>query len=746
MHVDQEKQIELLVDVQLGLNNAVQPTALPKGAYLVKKNAYQNKIGSNAKRPGSAPVTSVALGALIQYLTEYRYPNSVSSGAAPTLSAVGNATSTLPPGTYYVRRTYVTDNGETDASAEASVVVPPPVANPSAAPTLATATTGGLLPAATYYVVYTWVNAVGETLVSAEANIVTTGSTSTITVTIPALPSGATSANIYISTATGTETKQGSTATTTYTQTAALVAGAAKPVANTCIAANLRIVNPAIPFHANSMNLYISTSSSTEILQANTTSLTYNQSTPLGAGTVYPTVNKTAFSAELLAASGTTLYAFYNGALNAATMTAPLISSNIFTMAFTDLSLASILFITDGGSVKQYNGSTVANITPAADDASSAPANYLATLNTLKPIYCWVFKGFMFISTGDSNAWHSKLGRFDYFPTTFTTSYVRNNDYLTGCGVPFGDVCLLPMRRGWGVTTYNSSVSTLMIGNQFLNTISGNVSPRAIAKLTYPDGSQTVAYLSDDGYYEVFDTGFIDSSGSGTRSFATRALMKNKVDFTSYGFTAAEMQAAEAYFDSTLNLYISTIKRGAINYAFVYDVRSKEWDLWDNIRAESTIRFNGILYYAGLTKLLHKYDTSLATDYDDFARSTGTIVIWDCYTDVLAIEDSGFQSYLDYLLVNAKSFPTTSTIEVSVVGTSSTTVVANAVQSTIATWDLSLWDFCTIMNTDFTNYVGPPPKIKYKKKSFYFQLRFRNANNELVELYKYKLICRTSGG
>jgi len=526
-YTDQEKPIELLVDTQLGIQNALQPTSLPKGAYLVKKNAYQNKIGSNAKRPGSTVVTSAALAATIQYLTEYR--------DTPT-------------------------------------------------------------------------------------------------------------------------------------------------------------------------------------------------------------------SSSLLAASGTTLYK-YDGAstLTAQTMTNALNKSDIYTLAFTNLALTSILFITDGSAVKSYDGSAVALITPAADDVSPAPVNYLATLNTLLPIYCWTFKGFLFISIGDDSAWHSKLGEFDYFPITFTTSYVRNNDYITGCGVPFGDVCLLPMRRGWGVTTYDASVSTLMIGNHFLNTISGNVAPRAIAKLAYPDGSQTVAYLSDDSYYEVYDTGFIDPSGSGTRNLATRSLMKNKVDFTSYGFTMAEMTAAEAYFDTTLNLYISTIKRGAVNYAFVYDVRTKEWDLWDNIRAESTIRFNGILYYAGSTKLLHKYDATLATDYDDFAQTTGTIVIWDCYLDILMLEDSGFQSYLDEVVINAKGFPTTSTIDLTIVGTSDTSVYLNAVQSTVATWDLSLWDFCVIANLDFSSIVTPPNRTIVKKRSYFFQIRVKNDKNELVELYKIKLKGRISG-
>lgn len=111
--------------------------------------------------------------------------------------------------------------------AGSSVTIPVPTATP----TLSTATTGGLLAAGTYYVVYTWVTAKGESFSSPENSIVIPAgtSTNTITVTIPSFPSGATSANIYISTATGTETKQGSTSSTTYTQTAALVAGVAQP-------------------------------------------------------------------------------------------------------------------------------------------------------------------------------------------------------------------------------------------------------------------------------------------------------------------------------------------------------------------------------------------------------------------------------------------------------------------------------------------------------------------------------------
>jgi hypothetical protein len=634
MAVDQEKPIEIPIDMQLGIYDSVQPTSLPVGGYLLKKNAYMNKMGSNAKRPGSKVVTTNALAATIPYLTVYEFPNSVAVGAAPTLSAVAG-TATLPAATYFVRYTYVTDSGETAASAEASLAI-----------------------------------ALGQTL---------------------------------------------------------------------------RIVIPVIPYHANSIKIYISTVTNTETLRYSVTALTTDVTAPLpAAGVAYPTTSTTSFTSELLASSGTSLYSFYNADFHAATMTNAFASSDIYTVGFTNTALASILFITDGGAIKKYNGSAVSLIAPAPDDAAPAPANGMASVNLLNPIYCWVYNGYLFVSNGKDVAYFSKLYEFDYFPVTFYRRWVRNNDYMTGPGVSYGNVMLIPMRRGWGVMTGSNDGS--FVGNIFLNSVSGNIAPRAIAKLTYPDGSQTVAYLSDDGVYEIYDTGFIDSSGGGSRNYATRSLMKDKFDFSDIGFTEAEKIGASAYFDSILNMYILTIYRGTNKYAIVYDVRNHEWTgKWENIKAESTVRWKDTLYYAGETKLLHAYDATLATDYDNLARSTGTIVDWDCYLDVIMMENTGFQSYLDYLIVNAKNYPTSSTIDITIVGTSDTSVYEDAVQSSYAAWDVSLWDFCVLVNADFSTIVGAPSRTLIKKKAYFFQVRLQNNRDELVELYKMKFIGRSSG-
>ena len=65
--------------------------------------------------------------------------------------------------------------------ASAYLMIPP-------APVLATAATGGTVAAGTYWVKITAKNAQGETTASAVSKIVTTGATSTITITIFTVP------------------------------------------------------------------------------------------------------------------------------------------------------------------------------------------------------------------------------------------------------------------------------------------------------------------------------------------------------------------------------------------------------------------------------------------------------------------------------------------------------------------------------------------------------------------------------
>jgi hypothetical protein len=115
-----------------------------------------------------------------------------------------------------------------------------PSSNPGIAPTVAATgggSSGGLLDAGNFFVRYTFAGPFGETYASAASSMFTVSAGNIPRVTIPALPTGATSAKIYLSPPGGTALQctlyKTGVVTTTTDLTTAYVTGAAYPPAST---------------------------------------------------------------------------------------------------------------------------------------------------------------------------------------------------------------------------------------------------------------------------------------------------------------------------------------------------------------------------------------------------------------------------------------------------------------------------------------------------------------------------------
>lgn len=123
----------------------------------------------------------------------------------------------------------------------------PAIANPTTAPTVAVTgggASGGNLAAAVYFVSYTWVDGAGETTAKESATSFTVAAGNIPRVTIPATPTGASGANIYLTAAGGatlTETlyATGITTTTFDLSFAAGIVGDLAPTVNTTGAATV---------------------------------------------------------------------------------------------------------------------------------------------------------------------------------------------------------------------------------------------------------------------------------------------------------------------------------------------------------------------------------------------------------------------------------------------------------------------------------------------------------------------------
>lgn len=461
---------------------------------------------------------------------------------------------------------------------------------------------------------------------------------------------------------------------------------------------------------------------------------------------------------ELFAVSKDKLYKYVNGELVAQTMTNAFATPDVFSVAFSDgfadpktssasNSSVSVLLMTDGGTLKQYDGTAVKNVVAKSNDASPAPPNDLTAINGKKPKYIWSHTGHVFMSAGTDLIWYSKRYSFDYWPNTQYFRYVRNNDYITGPGVTFNGLCLIPMRRGWAVLMGevfdDGEVANGFKGNEFLNTVNGNISSRGFDKVTYPTGQQTIIYLSDDGVHEIYDTGF---ASDGVRQYSTRSLMKDKVDFLSYGFTEAEKAAAVSYFDVENSIFILSIKRDTSNYAFVYDTRNQEWYLWRfPWPLQALTKWNDTLYYGSTTGLVHGFSDVLYSDWNDKAKTSGTPIDFDVYSGLISFEFTGDGSYLHYYLVEAEMHRRKSTLDVYLIHGSSVVRMDKALLNEIFVWGVTAWGEGQWANLDFTDNVNNAKRLVIHKKAKYFQRRWRNNRDEPVLILKERFEGTLSG-
>lgn len=164
-----------------------------------------------------------------------RWTNGTSAGYWPTAGA--GLTLNLGSGTSYCGTTLYTYAGGTiglTASSTNLVYIDPNTLAAPAAPALGS-TAGGSLAAATYFAKVTYLNGGGETVASAESSLAVAAN-NLLVVTSPASSGNAMGYNVYISTTTGTETKQNASRIaigTNWTEpTSGLISGSALPSAN----------------------------------------------------------------------------------------------------------------------------------------------------------------------------------------------------------------------------------------------------------------------------------------------------------------------------------------------------------------------------------------------------------------------------------------------------------------------------------------------------------------------------------
>lgn len=441
---------------------------------------------------------------------------------------------------------------------------------------------------------------------------------------------------------------------------------------------------------------------------------------------------------SILATSGTTLYKYNSGTnvFDAQTMTDALNSANIDYAQFKDQAGAEVLVIADGGSLKAYDGTAVADITPAADDTPPLPANDLADINANhEPIGCLVHNTRVVIWDGSDTIWHSKVGYHDYFPETNFQRFVRENDYVVTC-VSFSGALIVFLRRHVGVLFGDGYIDPPTSGDwsqDFLDTSDGCMNGKTVQTVTFPDGRQEIFYLSDNGVNSVYtiDTLSLDTSAR----YSTRSVTKDKINWTDLDVTKSEWESATAHFYE--GQYWLIYPQDDEWKGLVYDTSSGEWYPIDNIEANSFYHDETQFYYAGDAGHLRVFDADLFSDWNESTLTTGTPINKYWYSKLMTPKLTGFDHFWDVLMIEARQFFDVSSIDIEVNTYRDQYSEAQAVATTIMVVGVTPIGVGQIHNENLTDAVNNAKRKEIFVGGQYAQLKFSNDRDEPVEIFSF---------
>jgi hypothetical protein len=431
---------------------------------------------------------------------------------------------------------------------------------------------------------------------------------------------------------------------------------------------------------------------------------------------------------NILATSGTTLYKYGAGVLTGQTMTNALVTADIDYAQFKDDAGAEVLVIADGGNLKKYDGTAVVNITPAADDPPELPPNDLANINTNHPpIGCLVHNTRVVIWDGSDTIWHSKFGFYDYFSNLDYQRFVRENDYVVGC-VSYSGALMVLMRRHIGVL-FGFELSDWK--QDFLDTSEGCLNAKTIQTVTYPNGTQEVFYLSDNGVHAIYtiDTLSLDSSAR----YSTKSMTKNKIDWEGLGVTKAEWAKATGYFHDSR--YWLIYPKGTERLGLVFNTNDAQWYPIDNIQANSFYEDEDYFYYAGDEGHLRVFDDTLYSDWDDVAKTTGTPINWYWYSKLMTPKATGLNHFWDILMIEAKQHDVNSTLDVEVNTYRGQFTQIGAIKTAYLVVGVTKIGEAQIANTNFTDLINEAKRIRTFLSGQYAQIKLYNNRDEPMEIF-----------
>lgn len=316
---------------------------------------------------------------------------------------------------------------------------------------------------------------------------------------------------------------------------------------------------------------------------------------------------------EILAVSNKTVYRDNNGALTAIpfSVITSLTTSETAQLTYKDRNLKDVVLIADGGKLKVYDCTNVKEVVPYApttQEQTDPGLNDLSNLTNFRAIAVKQDRIFALAHPTVKNrlsfCHHDfKLGyaAFDYWPATFFFDLVSEENDESITLRTFRDAIVVFNRRTiWILYGDGRTINDYKLHR--VNVPSGCCAPESVCYV-----GNNLFYLSDDRkVYSLYST---DQNYISAEVVSTDKVTRSSVEKTLRNIPMADLQkAVGTFYDGRYWLSFPS------GLTLVYDVDLRCWTKFSNIKANSFLTLDGVLYFTSNNGLIYRFDEKVFTD------------------------------------------------------------------------------------------------------------------------------------
>jgi hypothetical protein len=432
---------------------------------------------------------------------------------------------------------------------------------------------------------------------------------------------------------------------------------------------------------------------------------------------------------EFLSVSNKTLYKDNAGSLSAiafSTITS-LTSDDVQMLTYKNRSIQDVVLLADGGKLKRYNGTDVAEVTsytpttqeqtdPGINDLTNLSKFRAITLNKVGRVFAAAhpsIKNRVSFCHLDPTVGYSV---YDYWPAThFFDLATVDNDEISEI-ILFRDAIIALCKRSiWAIYGDGRTLDDYQINK--INVPDGCIAPKSVQTV-----GNDLFYLSDDHVYALFST---------EENYVSARIVSEQIEMTLKKISLLDKQKAVGYFYD--NKYFLSFPDGT---TLVYDVLLGAWSKWTNVKANCFINRDGNLYFSTSTGYIYRFDENRYND-------DGVAIPYSVKLKSLDFNFPVQRKKYKNLWIIAKQFDGyNSTFAVTLFVDGSQLLSFDVVDTSTnvgAVWDESDWDDAV---WDFAEVIQEERKIGAKGKNIQIQIT-NDKLDEPVALYgvavQYKL-------